>query len=77
MSQIFFRKDHEDTETVRYSFGDDFEQFTRTLTVTKESNRYVPDDGSEDRTFRKATWGIAGRFQQSGQWPDRGSHTSG
>lgn len=77
MSQIFFRKDHEDAQTVRYSFGDDHERFTRTLTVTKQTNRYVPDDGAEDRTFRKATWGIAGRFEQSGQWPDRGSHTSG
>ncbi|MBP2321957.1 hypothetical protein JOF56_002342 [Kibdelosporangium banguiense] len=75
--QIFFRKDQEDAQMVRYSFGDDFEHFIRTLTVAKQTSRYTPDDGREDRVFRKASWGIAGRFKQTGEWPERGSHTSG
>lgn len=58
MSQVFFRKNHEDDLIVRYSFGQVHLSFARTLSVEKESQRFPPDDGVADREFRQASWGI-------------------
>ncbi|MFG2624076.1 hypothetical protein [Streptomyces sp. NPDC048473] len=73
---VYFRKISEDSELVRYEFGDDPDSFSRQLTMKKDPQTSVADDGLADYTFLKASRKIDAMRAEAGQWPERGMSVS-
>ncbi|WP_328923744.1 hypothetical protein OG429_03315 [Streptomyces sp. NBC_00190] len=73
---VYFRKIFEDSEVVRYEFGDDHDSFSRRLTMRKVPRTSVADDGLVDYTFLKALRKINALHTERGQWPERGMSAS-
>ncbi|MDJ0386037.1 hypothetical protein [Streptomyces sp. G-G2] len=73
---VYFRKASEDSNQVHYDFGDDPGNFSRRLTVAKDSHTSVADDGRVDYTFLKASRKINSLREESGLWPERGMSVS-
>ncbi|WP_031510626.1 hypothetical protein [Streptomyces megasporus] len=73
---VYFDKLSEEGTSVRYVFGEDFEEMTRCLTIDKETRRSSPDDQNVDHLFLKAFWKISSIHDESGVWPERGMSAS-
>ncbi|MEV0354562.1 hypothetical protein AB0H71_00700 [Nocardia sp. NPDC050697] len=69
---LYVRKNSESESAVVYDFGDDYENFVRTLTIETSSQQPRPDDGFYDHQFYDAARRILGLKRERGQWPERG-----
>ncbi|MGH3998851.1 MAG: hypothetical protein ACRDTJ_15505 [Pseudonocardiaceae bacterium] len=75
-SLVYFEKVDEDDQRLRYKFGFDDQNMTRTLALDKTTRRSEPDDGQINYEFLKAFQKISGTFTDEGRWPERGCHAS-
>ncbi|MFE9636453.1 hypothetical protein [Streptomyces sp. NPDC006463] len=73
---VYFRKVFEDSEVVRYDFGDDPDSFSRRLTMKKAPRTSVADDDLVDYAFLKASRKINALHAERGHWPERGMSVS-
>ncbi|MFF1354049.1 hypothetical protein [Streptomyces sp. NPDC058297] len=75
-SLVYFKKLSEQPGSIRYSFGDDPTEMSRTLTMATSSRTSAPDDGDIDYTFLKASRKINSLFEERNDWPERGMSAS-
>ncbi|MEU3370809.1 hypothetical protein ACFYM2_03740 [Streptomyces sp. NPDC006711] len=75
-SLVYFKKLSERPGSIRYSFGDDPAEMSRTLTLATDSRTAVPDDGDIDYTYLKASRKINALFDERNAWPERGMSAS-
>ncbi|MYW05953.1 hypothetical protein [Streptomyces sp. SID3343] len=76
-SIVNFTKISEDQNVVRYSFGFDGSEESRTLVIDKETREINPETGDADYEFRKAGMKIYAMAKSTpGQWPEYGAHVS-
>ncbi|MGV9790143.1 hypothetical protein [Streptomyces sp. NPDC003435] len=73
---VYFRKEFEGAESVRYVFGDDPAEMRRTLSVDTATRSSEPLDGSADYSFLKASRKINALHAERGSWPERGMSVS-
>ncbi len=75
-SIVYFRKTSEQPDGVRYVFGFEPEDMTRTLLMDPGTRRAQPEDGDIDYEFQKASRKINAMFDARGEWPERGMSAS-
>ncbi|MER5968664.1 hypothetical protein ABT112_02780 [Streptomyces sp. NPDC002055] len=75
-SLVYFHRLEENEDGVRYLFGPDPEEMHRTLTLDKGIRRSLPDDGTIDHAFLKASQKINSIREERGTWPLRGFSAS-